>query len=106
MKVMNKKVGFAFLLLALAAMTSGCGESPDVEKMKAGLAKTGMPAEQAACFAEKMSKTVEGEPYNYMAALMKEGAAENEAVNRTRRKFGADFKTPMQEARAACVQSK
>ncbi len=90
------------LLAGLAALT-GCGESPDVEKMKAGLVRSGLPADQAACFAEKMSETVGGEPYNYMAALMGEGLNEREAVTKTRRKFGAEWLTPMREARKTCV---
>jgi hypothetical protein len=101
--MMNKNLKIALLLFALPVL-AGCGESPDVEKMKAGLAKTGMPADQAACFAEKMSETVDGEQYNYMSALMNEGVSEKDAVNKTRRKYSADFKTPMEKARAACVK--
>lgn len=99
----NKITKFALLLFALLAM-AGCGESTDVELMKTGLARSGLPADQAACFAEKMGKTVKGEPYNYMAKLMSEGLDERGAVNKARRKFGAEFKTPMEEARAACVK--
>jgi hypothetical protein len=100
--MMNKNLKIVLLLFALPVL-GGC-ESPDVEKMKTGLAKTGMPGDQAACFAEKMSDTVDGEQYNYMAALMNEGVTERDAVNKTRRKFSADFKTAMEEARAACVK--
>ncbi len=103
MSMMKKNLRFALPLLALLAL-GGCGESPDVELMKAGLARSGMPADQAACFAEKMEKTVKGEPYNYMARLMNEGLSEREAVGKTRRKFTAEFKTPMEEARKACVR--
>ena len=82
----------------------GCGESPDVDMMKAGLERSGIPGDQAACFAGKMKDLgVEGEPYNYMAALMKEGLPEKDAVNKARRKCGAEFKTPMEAARSACV---
>ncbi len=63
-----------------------------------------MPADQAACFAEKMGKSVKGEPYNYIANLMNEGMDEKEAVNTARRKFTAEFKKPMNEAREACVK--
>lgn len=101
--MMKKKMRFALLSFALLAL-GGCGESPDVELMKAGLARSGMPADQAACFAEEMGKTVKGEPYNYMAKLMREGMSEKEAVNKARRKFSAEFKKPMNEARAACVK--
>jgi hypothetical protein len=100
----GKKIGLSGLMLAALLAVAGCGESPDVEMMKAGLARSGMPADQANCFAEKMSETVDGEPYNYMARLMKEGLDEKSAVNKTRRKYTAEFKGPMQEARAACVK--
>jgi hypothetical protein len=100
--MMNKNLKIALLLFALPVL-AGC-ESPDVEKMKAGLAKTGMPADQATCFAEKMSDAVDGEQYNYMAALMNEGVSEREAVNKTRRRYSADFKASMEKARAACVK--
>jgi hypothetical protein len=100
LSVKEKNVRRALVIFGLIAL-SGCG-APDVEQMKAGLAKSGMPAPQAACFAEKMSKTVKGEPYNYIAKLMNAGMAEKEAVQKARRKFGADFKTGMEEARAAC----
>jgi hypothetical protein len=92
--MMNKNLKIALLLFALPVL-AGC-ESPDVEKMKAGLAKTGMPADQATCF--------DGEQYNYMAALMNEGVSEREAVNKTRRRYSADFKASMEKARAACVK--
>jgi hypothetical protein len=51
-----------------------------------------------------MSKTVDGEPYNYMASLMKEGLDEKDATNRARRKYGAEFRKPMLEARKDCVE--
>jgi hypothetical protein len=91
------------LLLCVLPIQAGCS-SPNVEQMKAGLVKSGMPADQAQCFAEKMSKTVGVEPYNYMAALMNEGATEKDAVNKARRKFGADFKDSMEKARAECAK--
>lgn len=72
--------------------------------MKAGLVKSGMPAEQAECFARQMRKTVDAEPYNYMAELMNAGSDEKTAVNKARRKYGADFKESMEKARAACVE--
>ncbi|WDP92768.1 MAG: hypothetical protein HUN04_24825 [Desulfobacter sp.] len=91
------------LISLVAAMVSGCGGDKDA--MKAALAKTGMASDQAACFAEKMiEEGMEAEPYNYMAALMNNGASEKDAVNRTRRKFTAEFKTPMDAARKTCVQ--
>jgi hypothetical protein len=51
-----------------------------------------------------MSKTVEAGPYNYMAKLMNAGVDEKTAVNRTRRKYGAEFLAPMKKARAECVK--
>jgi len=94
----------SILAILFLVILTGCGKSPDVELMISGLVRTGMPQGQADCFAEKMSKTVKGEPYNYMAALMKEGMDERGAVNKTRRKYTAEFTTPMREARKACVQ--
>ena len=95
-------------LLALSALIipalAGCGESPDVDLMKAGLSRSGLTAAQVDCFAEKMADTVDGEPFNYMARLMKEGMDQKAAMNKTRRKFGPDFQTPVREARKACVQ--
>ena len=93
------------LLLCMALSTlTGCGPAPEVDTMKSGLIRSGMDAGQAACFAEQMSETVDGDPYNYMAKLMNAGLSEREAVNKARRKYGADFKSPMQKARAACVE--
>ena len=90
-------------VLSACAFLSACGESPDAEKMKAGLQKSGMEAAPAACFADKWAESAKGEIYNYVAALMAEGASEKDAVNRARRKYGADFKTDMEEARESCV---
>lgn len=95
---------FISLLFLSTLLLSGCGESPDVDLMKSGLARSGIPSDQANCYAEAAGKTVDGEPYNYAAALMNEGVAEREAINKTRRKFGADFKTPLDEARKTCVK--
>ena len=89
------------LLFVLPVLT-GCS-SPDVEQMKTGLLKTGMPEDQAECFADRMRKAVKAEPYNYMAKLMNAGEDEKTAVNRTRRKYGAEFKAPMKKAREECV---
>jgi hypothetical protein len=98
------KTALSGLMLAALLALAGCGESPDVEMMKTGLARSGMPADQANCFAEKMGEKVDGEVYNYIARMMKEGLDEKTAVNKARRKYTADFKGPMQEARAACVK--
>jgi len=90
----------AFALPLLA----GCGESPDIDQMKAGLTRSGMPAAQAKCYAEKAADTVDGDAYNYMAKLMNEGVKESQAKNRARRKYGPEFQKPLKEARKACVQ--
>lgn len=92
-------------LLLLPLLLVGCGTSPDVESMKSGLIKSGMPADQATCFAETAGKTVDGDPYNYMAQLMNSGLAEREAINKARRKFSADFKESLEKARSECVQA-
>jgi hypothetical protein len=96
-----KRTPFVLLLTVLLA---GCGESPNVDLMKAGLAKSGLPAEQATCFAEAASKTVKGEEYNYLAGLMSTGLKEAEAVSKTRRKYSADFKDPLDKARDECIK--
>lgn len=92
------------LLLLLTVLLAGCGPSPNVDTMKTGLVKAGMPADQASCYAEAASKTVKGEPYNFLADLLSTGLSEDEAVNKTRRKYSADFKEPLKEARAKCVK--
>jgi hypothetical protein len=92
-------------LLLLTVLLAGCGPSPNVDAMKVGLAKSGLPADQAACFAEAASKTVKGEPYNYLADLLNAGVKESEAVSKTRRKYSADFKDPLDKARDECVKA-
>jgi hypothetical protein len=105
MKTKNKTNSYLLsgLLLCGLSFFVGCG-SKDVEQMEAGLIKTGMPADQAECFARQMEETVDADPYNYMAKLMNAGADERSAVNKARRKYGADFKAPMEAARDACVE--
>ncbi|PHR27253.1 MAG: hypothetical protein COA36_09710 [Desulfotalea sp.] len=93
-------VGFIFFA---SLILTGCGESPDVELMKSGLTRVGMAKDQAKCYAEAAEDTVKGEPYNYIARLMGEGLGEKKAINKARRKFGADFKTPLEEARKNCL---
>ena len=100
MRMMKRIAPFLLLTVLLA----GCGSSPDVETMKSGLIKSGLPADQAACYAEAAGKTVKGEEYNYLAGLLNGGLKENEAINKTRRKYSADFKTPLSEARKQCVK--
>lgn len=91
------------LLLGASLFLAGCGKH-EVDKMKAGLVRTGLSAEEADCFAHKMSETVDRDPYNYMAELMNAGLDEKTAVNKARRKYGAEFKDPMEKAREACVK--
>jgi hypothetical protein len=91
------------LFLLVPLILAGCA-GRNVERMKEGLVKTGLPADQAECYAREMSKTVNAEPYNYMAELMIAGADEKSAVNKARRKYTADFKDAMEKARAACVR--
>lgn len=87
-------------IIFLGMMLSGCGG--DQGKMEKGLVRSGMEAGKAKCLAEKMAGTVKGETYDYLAGLLNEGVAEREAVNKTRRKYGADFKSQMEEAEKAC----
>ena len=96
----------SFLGCAALLLLAGCGESPDVDSMKNGLTKSGMEQDQAECFSQAMGKTVDGEIYNNLAVLLNQGETEKNAVNRTRRKFGAEFKVPMEKARAGCVKEK
>lgn len=103
-KQIKKQLKILALMAVILPALAGCGESPDVDLMKAGLSRTGMSAAQVDCYAEKMADTVDGEPYNYMAKLMKEGLKERAAMNKARRKFGPDFQAPVREARKACTQ--
>lgn len=102
MRNMIKQLILPFFLFLMLLVLAGCGG--DVELMTSGLTKSGLPANQAAAFAEKMSKSVKKGPYNYMAKLMDAGISEKDAVNKTRRKYGAEFKQAMQEAREETVQ--
>ena len=92
--------------LAALLLLAGCGESPDVDSMKNGLTKSGMPTKQAVCFSQAMSKTLDGKIYNNLATLLNQGETEKNAVNKTRRKFGAEFKVPLEKARKGCVKEK
>ena len=61
--IKNKRFNVARLgMLLLAVMLlGGCSSGGDVEQMEAGLIKSGMPADQAKCFAEAMGQTMEAE---------------------------------------------
>ncbi len=88
-------------MLGAGFMLTGCG--PDVDAMKAGLVKAGMSAEKASCLAERAADNgVAKGPYEYIAKLMEEGVSEKAAVNKARRKYGADFKTPYEDAKKSC----
>lgn len=100
-KTCTKNKSLAVLLLAVPLLMA-C-EAPDSAMMSSGLTKSGMPVALANCMAEAMSESIDAEVFNSLAALLDKGVAEKEAVNRTRRKFGAEFRTPMNKARAACV---
>ena len=91
------------LFLCASCLLTGC-ESADIDLMKTGLVKGGMDQAKASCYAEKAGESVDGEIYNYIAKLIDQGVEERKAVNKARRKFGADFKTPLEEARDACVK--
>ncbi|MGE9292169.1 MAG: hypothetical protein ACQKBW_01030 [Puniceicoccales bacterium] len=87
------------LLLTATLLLAGCGAN--VSEMKTGLIKSGMSADQAECYAQEM-KGMDSGPYNYMAKLLNAGVSETEAINKTRRKYGADFKTEVEKARETC----
>ncbi len=100
-KTRGNKVWLGLALVAAVTVT-GCG-SPDVELMKTGLVKSGRDAASAQCFAEAMDKEgVKADPFNYAAKLMNEGMKEREAFNKARRKYGAEFLTPVRKARKSC----
>ncbi len=103
MNIGMKSTALPLMLLMALPLLSGCAR-PDVDLMTAGLIKSGIPADQADCFAEQMKKEVKADPYNYMAKMMSAGLSEREAVNKARRKYGAEFKAGMQDAREACVE--
>jgi len=96
-------IKYASLLFCASLLLTGC-ESADVDLMKSGLVRGGMDSSQASCYAEKAGDAVDGETYNYIAKLMAEGVEESQAINKARRKFGAEFKKPLKEARDACVK--
>lgn len=96
-----KRLTKIFMLLAILFLTA-C-ESADVDLMKAALVKSGMEASRAECYATQMvEKGVEAGAYNYIAKLMNAGLSEKEAVNKARRKYGAEFKSAMTEAKKFC----
>ncbi len=98
MKAELIKGGVVVLLLAVL---TGCGG--DAEKMKEGLRKTGLSQQQADCYATKMlDEGVKKDPYNYIAELLVNGAAQSDAFNKARRKFGPEWQPAAKNARKAC----
>ncbi len=93
-------------LLVSVLFLSACGTA-DVEGMQKGLAKGGMSAAAAKCYANELKAMIGTQEYNNLAALMQQGASLTDAVKKTRRKFGAEFKTAMSANRDsldACQQ--
>lgn len=91
----------AALLAAALLLLSGC-ERPDRAKMESGLIKSGLEQKEAACIADRAAR-MKGAPYNHLANLLDAGVGEHDAVNRTRRKYTAEFKTAWEAARRECV---
>ena len=100
---MNRWIKKSLLPLALLALLSGCSR-PDEAAMQSGLMKSGMDTVQAECMAQSLKKNVKTDAYNYMANMMVAGLSEKEAANKTRRKFGGDFKSGLNTARSACSE--
>ena len=75
-------------------LLSACS-APDTEGMKQGLLSNGMTPSQAACYANNLKGIIGVDEYNNLAELMLNGADKAEAIKKTRRKFGAEFKTAM-----------
>lgn len=95
------KLKFA-AVVATALMLTGCG-SADKDAMKQGLVKTGMEQTQADCYAVALADVIEADIYNNIAESLVQGSTERDAVNKARRKFGAEFKAPLNKARTGCV---
>jgi hypothetical protein len=81
-------------LVVSVLFLSACGTA-DVDGMQKGLAKGGMSAASAKCYANALKEVIGVDEYNNLAKLMQEGSSLTEAVKKTRRKFGAEFKTAM-----------
>lgn len=94
-------INISAIAVATVCLT-GCG--PDVESMQQGLVKSGLPVNQASCYAEKAAEDTPKDAYEYVANFLNAGVSEKDAINKARRKYGADFKTPLGEARKACVK--
>ncbi|MEM7172759.1 MAG: hypothetical protein AAF530_21530 [Pseudomonadota bacterium] len=93
---------FPSIIIALFAL-AGC-DQPNEDLMQQGLAKSGMAAAQASCYASSLAGAIDGDVYNQIAEALDGGASEKDAVNQARRKFGADFLTPLRDAKGGCTQ--
>jgi hypothetical protein len=89
-------------IIFFGALLSGCGGDKDL--MEKGLVRAGKDATKAKCLAEKMAAGIKGETYDYLAKMLNEGVPERDAINKTRRKYSADFKSQIEEAEKACGQ--
>lgn len=94
------------LPVAIALVLGACA-SADTEKMMNGLAKAGLNPTQSACYSDTLRGAVSADAYNQMAEYLSAGEPLTKAINRTRRKFGADFIediTPVKKDLQACTQ--
>ena len=94
------------VILISAAFLAGCS-SPDQETMKRGLAADGLTPVQASCYSNVLSNAIGADEYNYLGALLANGESRKNAIKRTRRKHGSEFKTAMNSAKQqldACLK--
>ncbi|AFL72265.1 hypothetical protein [Thiocystis violascens] len=91
-------------LAVLPLLLTACG-SPDTESMRAGLQKSGLTAAQADCRSDALAGALDADAFNQIADYLNQGESFDEAAQRTRRKFGAEFReqlTAVKGALAAC----
>ena len=100
---MRTKFKILVACIGMSLCLTGCG-GRDVETMTSGLQKSGLPTAQATAFAEALKKGVKKDPYNYLARLMDAGIPEKDAINKTRRKYGAEFKSALSKIRAETIK--
>ena len=82
------------VLMISVLLLSACASS-DVDGMRKGLIKDGMTASQAECYANNLGAVIGADEYNNLAQLMQQGVSMKDAIQKTRRKYGSDFKTKM-----------
>lgn len=87
-------------LAALPLLLSACG-SPDTESMLAGLQKSGMGTTQARCYTDALAGALATDAFNQVATYLTQGESYDEAIKRARRKYGADFREQLSEAKGA-----